>query len=74
MSSELVSSNPNLAQGLVLRGLAQLAQGQQQLAEERYKVFVFLLLCICVFNLDSPLFYTYYICMVQKVLVLSERF
>lgn len=35
VSSELVASNPNLAQGLVLRGLAQLAQGQQQLAEER---------------------------------------
>ncbi|XP_036955110.1 tetratricopeptide repeat protein 37 isoform X3 [Acanthopagrus latus] len=36
VSSELVASNPNLAQGLVLRGLAQLAQGQQQLAEESF--------------------------------------
>ncbi|XP_056274743.1 tetratricopeptide repeat protein 37 isoform X2 [Pseudoliparis swirei] len=36
VSSELVASNPNLAQGFVLRGLAQLAQGQQQLAEESF--------------------------------------
>ncbi|XP_075960487.1 tetratricopeptide repeat protein 37 [Anarhichas minor] len=35
-SSELVASNPNLAQGFVLRGLAQSAQGQQQLAEESF--------------------------------------
>ncbi|XP_038559572.1 tetratricopeptide repeat protein 37 [Micropterus salmoides] len=36
VSSELVASNPNLAEGLVLRGLGQLAQGQQQLAEESF--------------------------------------
>ncbi|KAG8012128.1 Tetratricopeptide repeat protein 37, partial [Nibea albiflora] len=36
VSSELVASNPNLAQGFVLRGQAQLAQGQQQLAEESF--------------------------------------
>ncbi|TNN38854.1 Arylsulfatase K [Liparis tanakae] len=36
VSSELVASNPDLAQGFVLRGLAQLAQGQQQLAEESF--------------------------------------
>ncbi|KAA8592375.1 hypothetical protein FQN60_017830 [Etheostoma spectabile] len=36
VSSELMASNPNLPQGLVLRGLAQLAQGQQQLAEESF--------------------------------------
>lgn len=36
LSSELVVSNPNLAQGFELRGLAQLAQGQQQLAEESF--------------------------------------
>ncbi|XP_039658125.1 tetratricopeptide repeat protein 37 [Perca fluviatilis] len=36
VSSELVASHPNLAQALVLRGLAQLAQGQQPLAEESF--------------------------------------
>ncbi|XP_035514221.1 tetratricopeptide repeat protein 37 [Morone saxatilis] len=36
VSSELVASNPDLPQGSVLRGLAQLAQGQQQLAEESF--------------------------------------
>ncbi|XP_022607239.1 tetratricopeptide repeat protein 37 [Seriola dumerili] len=34
VSSELVASNPNLAQGLALRGLVHLAEGQQQLAEQ----------------------------------------
>ncbi|XP_042343628.1 tetratricopeptide repeat protein 37 isoform X2 [Plectropomus leopardus] len=36
VSSELVASNPNLAQGFELRGRAHLAQGQQQLAEESF--------------------------------------
>ncbi|XP_071783567.2 superkiller complex protein 3 [Centroberyx gerrardi] len=36
VSSELLVSNPNLAQGLALRGLAQLAQGQHQLAEQSF--------------------------------------
>lgn len=36
VSSELMTSNPNLAQGLVLRGLVQLAQSQQKLAEESF--------------------------------------
>nr|XP_046243032.1 tetratricopeptide repeat protein 37 isoform X2 [Scatophagus argus] len=36
VSSELVASNPNQVQGLVLRGLAQLAQGQQELAEKSF--------------------------------------
>lgn len=35
MSSELLASKPNLAEGLVLSGLTQVAQGQQQQAEER---------------------------------------
>uniref|UniRef100_UPI0037E80CDA superkiller complex protein 3 n=1 Tax=Semicossyphus pulcher TaxID=241346 RepID=UPI0037E80CDA len=35
-SSELLASNPDLAQGLVLRGLAQLAQGEHHLAEESF--------------------------------------
>ncbi|KAM7416515.1 hypothetical protein PAMA_018530 [Pampus argenteus] len=34
VSSELVTSNPNMAQGLALRGLAHLAEGQQQQAEQ----------------------------------------
>ncbi|XP_047446786.1 tetratricopeptide repeat protein 37 [Mugil cephalus] len=36
VSSELVASNPNLAQGLILRGLAYLAEGQHQLAEQSF--------------------------------------
>ncbi|XP_011614358.2 tetratricopeptide repeat protein 37 isoform X1 [Takifugu rubripes] len=35
-SSELLSSRPNLAQAFVLRGLVQVAQGEQQLAEESF--------------------------------------
>lgn len=35
VSSELMCSSPNLAQGFILRGLIQIAQGHQQLAEER---------------------------------------
>ncbi|XP_041643550.1 tetratricopeptide repeat protein 37 [Cheilinus undulatus] len=35
-SSNLLASNPDLAQGLVLKGLVQLAQGEQQLAEESF--------------------------------------
>lgn len=35
VSSELMSSSPNLAQGFILRGLIQIAQGHQHLAEER---------------------------------------
>ncbi|XP_060893952.1 superkiller complex protein 3 [Labrus mixtus] len=35
-SSELLASDPKLAQGFVLRGLAQLAQEQQELAEESF--------------------------------------
>ncbi|RVE68406.1 hypothetical protein OJAV_G00090930 [Oryzias javanicus] len=34
VSSELLDSNPDLAQGLALRALAYVADGQQQLAEE----------------------------------------
>ncbi|XP_070689878.1 tetratricopeptide repeat protein 37 [Pempheris klunzingeri] len=36
VSSELLASNLNLAQAFVLRGFSQLAQGQQQLAEESF--------------------------------------
>ncbi|KAM4576471.1 tetratricopeptide repeat protein 37 [Odontesthes bonariensis] len=36
LSSELVASNPNLAQGLALKGLAHLAEGQQKLAEQSF--------------------------------------
>ncbi|XP_029960618.1 tetratricopeptide repeat protein 37 [Salarias fasciatus] len=36
VSSELVASHPNLAQGLALKGLAHLASGQQQLAEQSF--------------------------------------
>ncbi|CAN9513348.1 unnamed protein product [Ophioblennius macclurei] len=36
VSSELVASNPNLAQGPALEGLAHLASGQQQLAEQSF--------------------------------------
>ncbi|XP_071338724.1 superkiller complex protein 3 [Trachinotus anak] len=36
VSSGLVASNPNLAQGLALRGLVHLAEGQQQLAEQSF--------------------------------------
>ncbi|XP_068167730.1 superkiller complex protein 3 [Antennarius striatus] len=36
ISADLVASNPDLAQGLVIRGLTQIAQGQQQLAEESF--------------------------------------
>lgn len=44
VSSELVASNPNLAQGFALRGLVHSAEGQQQLAEQRSD----LNLCACV--------------------------
>jgi len=33
-----VASNPNLAQGMALKGLAHLAEGQQMLAEQRLKI------------------------------------
>ncbi|XP_028313048.1 tetratricopeptide repeat protein 37 isoform X2 [Gouania willdenowi] len=36
VSSELLASNPNLAQGLVLRGLAHIAEGQHKLAEQSF--------------------------------------
>uniref|UniRef100_A0A8D3A6Z6 SKI3 subunit of superkiller complex n=1 Tax=Scophthalmus maximus TaxID=52904 RepID=A0A8D3A6Z6_SCOMX len=36
VSSELVASNPNLAQGFALRGLVHSAEGQQQLAEQSF--------------------------------------
>ncbi|KAM6965620.1 superkiller complex protein 3 [Aplochiton taeniatus] len=36
VSSELLTSDPNLAQGLELRGLVQLAQNQPQLAEQSF--------------------------------------
>ncbi|KAM3611589.1 uncharacterized protein V6R79_020889 [Siganus canaliculatus] len=36
VASELEASAPNLTQGLVLKGLAQWAQGQHQLAEESF--------------------------------------
>ncbi|XP_062310352.1 superkiller complex protein 3 [Osmerus eperlanus] len=36
VSSELLASNPDLAQGLALRGLAQLAQDQHHLAEQSF--------------------------------------
>lgn len=36
VSSELLISNPNLAQALALRGQAHLVQGQQQLAEQSF--------------------------------------
>ncbi|XP_069034465.1 tetratricopeptide repeat protein 37 [Embiotoca jacksoni] len=36
LSSQLVASNPNLAQGLVLRGLAHLAEGKKQLSEQSF--------------------------------------
>ncbi|XP_044225084.1 tetratricopeptide repeat protein 37 [Thunnus albacares] len=36
VSSELLASNPNLAQGLALRGLTHLAEGQQQQAEQSF--------------------------------------
>ncbi|XP_040010998.1 tetratricopeptide repeat protein 37 [Xiphias gladius] len=36
VSLELLASNPNLAQGLALRGLVHLAEGQQQLAEQSF--------------------------------------
>nr|XP_019949487.1 PREDICTED: tetratricopeptide repeat protein 37 [Paralichthys olivaceus] len=36
VSSELVASNPNLDQGLALRGLVHSAEGQQQLAEQSF--------------------------------------
>ncbi|XP_008286814.1 tetratricopeptide repeat protein 37 [Stegastes partitus] len=36
VSSELVTSNPNLAEGFALRGLIHLAEGQQQLAEQSF--------------------------------------
>ncbi|XP_067087344.1 superkiller complex protein 3 [Osmerus mordax] len=36
VSSELLASNPDLPQGLALRGLAQLAQDQHQLAEQSF--------------------------------------
>ncbi|KAM9858154.1 superkiller complex protein 3 [Aulostomus maculatus] len=36
VSSQLEASNPTLAQGSVLRGLAHLAEGQQQLAEQSF--------------------------------------
>uniref|UniRef100_A0A665T6Y8 Tetratricopeptide repeat domain 37 n=1 Tax=Echeneis naucrates TaxID=173247 RepID=A0A665T6Y8_ECHNA len=36
VSSELVASNPNLAQGLELRGLVHLAEGQLQQAEQSF--------------------------------------
>lgn len=35
VASELVASNPNLGLGFALRGLVHLAEGQQQLAEQR---------------------------------------
>uniref|UniRef100_A0A3P9KFX9 Tetratricopeptide repeat domain 37 n=1 Tax=Oryzias latipes TaxID=8090 RepID=A0A3P9KFX9_ORYLA len=37
VSSELLDSNPDLVEGLALRALAYLAEGQQQLAEELLK-------------------------------------
>uniref|UniRef100_A0A3Q3WEK4 Uncharacterized protein n=1 Tax=Mola mola TaxID=94237 RepID=A0A3Q3WEK4_MOLML len=37
VSSELLASKPNLAEGLVLSGLTQVAQGQQQQAEESFQ-------------------------------------
>ncbi|CAG00393.1 unnamed protein product [Tetraodon nigroviridis] len=37
VSSELMSSSPNLAQGFLLRGLVQIAQGHQHLAEESFQ-------------------------------------
>ncbi|XP_053180794.1 SKI3 subunit of superkiller complex protein isoform X2 [Scomber japonicus] len=36
VSSELLASDPNLAQGLALRGLVHLAEGQQQQAEQSF--------------------------------------
>ncbi|XP_026177103.1 tetratricopeptide repeat protein 37 [Mastacembelus armatus] len=36
VSSELVASNPNLAQGMALRGLVHLGEGQPQLAEQSF--------------------------------------
>lgn len=36
VSSELMASDPDLAQGLVLRGLAHKAEGKQQLAEQSF--------------------------------------
>ncbi|CAK6950140.1 SKI3 subunit of superkiller complex protein isoform X1 [Scomber scombrus] len=36
VSSELLASDPNLAQGLALRGLGHLAEGQQQQAEQSF--------------------------------------
>eukprot|EP00064_Thunnus_orientalis_P012482 superscaffoldBa00001920_g12517 len=36
VSSDLLASNPNLAQGLALRGLTHLAEGQQQQAEQSF--------------------------------------
>ncbi|XP_028270301.1 tetratricopeptide repeat protein 37 [Parambassis ranga] len=36
LSSELVASNPNLPQGFALRGLAHIAEGKQQLAEQSF--------------------------------------
>lgn len=37
MSSELLASNPNLAQGLALRGLVHLAKGEEHLAEQSFQ-------------------------------------
>jgi hypothetical protein len=35
VSTELLNSHPDLAEGLALRGLAHIAQGHHQLAEQR---------------------------------------